>query len=488
MYLDQVSAPCAQKTHVDLMLRGLFSACYEGDKAPNMYMDTNKLAYWKSRFTLPGDTANDVYLLPVSGGADSSALAIVMHTLYPEISWVMLFSDTGAEAQDVYDALDKLEDFLGKKIERITSGETLWTLIEKWGGFLPSSQARYCTPQLKKVPFVNWIERYKGQSKHMFIGIRADEKQRLAFTLDEVSTSMPMIDMGLAREDVFSILSSTIGIPAFYQRRTRSGCSVCPFQRRSEISMLFLDKPVEFHRGASYEKINASDLARQAPAPDLCMETGIARNWMSLPMPADGEEITGICGVKGDTIFGDQGIWIGAEIFIDGMPGMGSFIFHQKVVSYSTTLAGIKRQIQSRYEHLLNTAEVWQMTAAEVRNQVKFVVYFIEVSASVFDINGPAKGSYTWHQGTSYRQIEHIIGWATRVLHAAALDEEARNGAEARITSWKWEVANESRKGLERVTQETGRVVRRGWFKAKEPVANDEEFDERTIPCPMCHI
>jgi hypothetical protein len=44
------------------------------------------LARWgvdPSWFTLPGQPT-DQHLIPVSGGADSSALAILMHLMYPE--------------------------------------------------------------------------------------------------------------------------------------------------------------------------------------------------------------------------------------------------------------------------------------------------------------------------------------------------------------------------------------------------------------------
>jgi len=121
------------------------------------------------------------------------------------------------------------------------------------------------------------------------------------------------------------------------------------------------EKPIEFHKGATYEKLVDTDKGRHEPAPALSADTKIASNWLSLPMPREGEVASGKHGVRGESIFGDQGIWLGAEFFEDGWPSMQPFVFHQRVVSFSPTLAGIKRQMQDRYEHLLRASEVYDL-------------------------------------------------------------------------------------------------------------------------------
>lgn len=71
-----------------------------------------------SWFTLPGKP-DDQHWIPVSGGADSSALAILMHLMYPEVPFKLLFTDTLAEEPEIYTTLDKLEAFLGVQIIRL---------------------------------------------------------------------------------------------------------------------------------------------------------------------------------------------------------------------------------------------------------------------------------------------------------------------------------------------------------------------------------
>lgn len=209
---------------------------------------------------------------------------------------------------------------------------------------------------------------------------------------------------------------------------------------------------------------------------------------MSLPMPAEGAEISGKVGKKGDTLFNDRGIFVAAEFFVDGMPGYGElFVWKQRVVSYSSSLSGIRKQVQTRYEHLLATAEANDMTPWEVRNHVKFAIYYVEASAEVFDPDGPGVGSYTWHGGESYNQLQHVTGWATRILHAHYMAEYAKKVDRVRPTSWVYEVADGYRQSLSKVTQEVGRLVASGWAETREPV-DDGEFDENTVACPMCSL
>jgi len=60
------------------------------------------------------------HVLGISGGKDSAALAVYIKDNYPRIAERMeyFFTDTGAELQEVYDTLDKLEAYLGMPINR----------------------------------------------------------------------------------------------------------------------------------------------------------------------------------------------------------------------------------------------------------------------------------------------------------------------------------------------------------------------------------
>ncbi|MCF0075599.1 phosphoadenosine phosphosulfate reductase family protein [Dyadobacter sp. CY261] len=119
------------------------------------------------------------HLLGISGGKDSAALAIYMRNNYPDLDIEYYTSDTGKELDETYRLIEDLEIYLGKKIIRLSaasnSHETPFDhFLKMYGGFLPSSQARWCTNKLKLEPF----ERFVGDDLVIsYVGIRGDENR-----------------------------------------------------------------------------------------------------------------------------------------------------------------------------------------------------------------------------------------------------------------------------------------------------------------------
>ena len=119
------------------------------------------------------------HVLGISGGKDSAALAIYMKQNYPELDIEYYTSDTGKELNETYQLIDNLEIFLGKKIIRLTGANNSPELpfdhfIKMYGGYLPSSNARWCTKKLKLEPFENFVGNDPVVS---YVGIRGDEER-----------------------------------------------------------------------------------------------------------------------------------------------------------------------------------------------------------------------------------------------------------------------------------------------------------------------
>ena len=193
------------------------------------------------------------HVLSLSGGKDSTALAIYMRDRVPEMEYV--FCDTKKELPETYEYLDRVQAFLGKPIVRLSDERGFDHWLQVYGGYLPSSRMRWCTRQLKLRPF----ERYVGEDEVIsYVGIRADEdREGYISTKPNIKTRYPFREDGIVKADVLRILEeSGLGLPPYYEWRTRSGCYFCFFQRKHEWVGLKERHPDLFEAAKSYEKFN----------------------------------------------------------------------------------------------------------------------------------------------------------------------------------------------------------------------------------------
>ena len=118
------------------------------------------------------------HVLGISGGKDSAALAIYMHNNYPHLDIEYYTSDTGKELDETYALIERLEGKKKKKIIRLTAGESNQDPFDHfyhiYGGYLPSSNARWCTKKLKLEPFEHFVGNDQVIS---YVGIRGDEER-----------------------------------------------------------------------------------------------------------------------------------------------------------------------------------------------------------------------------------------------------------------------------------------------------------------------
>lgn len=197
------------------------------------------------------------HILSLSGGKDSSALAIYMKNRVPDMEYV--FSDTGKELEETYDYLDRLEAYLGKEIVTLKhesangTGDPFEDLLKIKRNYLPSPQMRWCTQELKIRPF----EKYVGDDPVInYVGIRADENRKgYISSKPNITPCYPFIEDGLGKADVADILNNSgLGFPDYYQWRSRSGCFFCFFQQRIEWVGLLERHPDLFEKAKRYEK------------------------------------------------------------------------------------------------------------------------------------------------------------------------------------------------------------------------------------------
>lgn len=194
------------------------------------------------------------HILSLSGGKDSTALALYMKDRVPNLEYV--FCDTEKELKETYEYLDKIEVHIGRPITRIKPDVSFDDLLKQRRNFLPSPQIRWCTEYLKIKPF----ERYIGDDRVvMYVGIRADELHRKGYisTKPNIEARFPFIEDGLKLPDIMRILEdSHLGLPDYYRWRSRSGCFFCFYQQRREWVGLLETHPDLFRKAAEYERVD----------------------------------------------------------------------------------------------------------------------------------------------------------------------------------------------------------------------------------------
>ena len=229
------------------------------------------------------------HIVPLSGGKDSTALAVYMIENHGDLPLEFIFTDTGAELPETYDYIKRFEIIFDIEVQRLTALDLPELKVgskdgrrspfdimldEVYNGFLPSPAARWCTRMLKIKPF----EMFVGDSEcYTYIGIRDDENRegfggaakqhQGAYEAKRVSkpvalsarknihTVFPFKDIGYGIEDVRDVLNgSGLGLPDYYEWRSRSGCYFCFFQQKGEWQALNRHHPDLFKQSKTYEK------------------------------------------------------------------------------------------------------------------------------------------------------------------------------------------------------------------------------------------
>ena len=191
------------------------------------------------------------HILGLSGGKDSTALALYLKNEIPEIEY--FFCDTHKELPETYEYIGKLEILLGKKIIRLEDNRGFDHWLDIYDGFLPNPKSRWCTKKLKIEP----LEKFIGDDEAVsYIAIRSDE-DRVGYisTKSNIKPVFPFIRDGLVKKDIFRIIEeSGIGMPDYYRWRSRSGCYFCFFQRKIEWVGLSEIHPDLFEKAVRYEQ------------------------------------------------------------------------------------------------------------------------------------------------------------------------------------------------------------------------------------------
>jgi len=177
------------------------------------------------------------HIIALSGGKDSTAMALRLKELYPSKEFIFFCTPTGNELPEMKKHWENLECLLNQKIVYITN-KTLSFWIEHFGA-LPNWRQRWCTRLLKIEPCLAFVKSF-SEKPILYVGLRADEKERKGIYSENVETKFPLREWNWGIKEVTNYLETKkVKIPR------RTDCSFCYAQKVSEWFYLWRDnKPL----------------------------------------------------------------------------------------------------------------------------------------------------------------------------------------------------------------------------------------------------
>lgn len=183
------------------------------------------------------DNDNQAHIVALSGGKDSSAMALLLQEREPR-KYSFVCTPTGDEFDEMVCHWQKLSELLGAPLLPTSDGHSLSGLIRGYGA-LPNWRARWCTRQLKIEPFMALLAR--NSPAVSYVGLRADEPKRQGGLYDDlpgVEMRFPLREWGMAKADVWAYLKGRgVDVPR------RTDCARCFFQTLGEWWILWRDHP-----------------------------------------------------------------------------------------------------------------------------------------------------------------------------------------------------------------------------------------------------
>ena len=183
------------------------------------------------------DKGKDYHVVSFSGGKDSTAMLLRMLELGMPVDEI-IFCDTGVEFPQTYEHIDKVEQYIGRKITRLKAEHDYpYMLLEHrkkngtQGYSFPDFRSRWCTAYFKR----DMINRHLKNIANViqYVGIAADESKRIK------DKCYPLADWGWTEADCLQYCyDKGFDWGGLYELFPRVSCWCCPLKSLNELRQL----------------------------------------------------------------------------------------------------------------------------------------------------------------------------------------------------------------------------------------------------------
>ena len=183
------------------------------------------------------DKRKDYHVVSFSGGKDSTAMLLRMLELGMPVDEI-IFCDTTVEFPQMYEHLDKVEQYIGRRITRLRAEHDYpYMLLEHrkkngtQGYSFPDFRSRWCTAYFKR----DMINRHLKNIANViqYVGIAADEPKRIK------DKCYPLADWGWTEADCLKYCyDKGFDWGGLYEVFPRVSCWCCPLKSLNELRQI----------------------------------------------------------------------------------------------------------------------------------------------------------------------------------------------------------------------------------------------------------
>lgn len=188
------------------------------------------------------------HIVSFSGGKDSTAMLLIMLEEGYNIDEI-IYCDTGKDFPEMYEHIDKVEKYIGRKITRLKAEKSFdYYMFEhekkrgknkgKKGYGWATMRCRWCTTILKNNVIDKYLKKYEEEGYIEYIGIAYDEQKRIK------DKKYPLVDRKMTEKDCLQYCYDRgFDWGGLYEHFDRLSCWCCPLKNMKELKILYTFYP-----------------------------------------------------------------------------------------------------------------------------------------------------------------------------------------------------------------------------------------------------